>query len=72
MFDKTGTLTHGKPVVTKTNIYVAPEFCSLRKFLAIIGTAESGSEYPIGLAITKYVKKVSLLFLYPEIVSSCI
>lgn len=58
VFDKTGTLTHGKPVVTKTNIYVPNNVCSVRKFLAIIGTAESGSEHPIGLAITNYTKKM--------------
>jgi len=58
VFDKTGTLTHGKPVVTKTNIYVPNNVCSVRKFLAIIGTAESGSEHPIGLAITNYTNKM--------------
>ena len=54
IFDKTGTLTHGKPVVTKTHIYVPESVCTLQKFLAIIGTAESGSEHPIGRAITEH------------------
>ena len=63
MFDKTGTLTHGKPVVTKTNIYTSHHVCSMRKFLAIVGTAESGSEHPIGTAITGYAKEVSLVLI---------
>ena len=58
VFDKTGTLTHGKPVVTKTSIFVPREVCSLNKFLAIVGTAESGSEHPIGVAICDYAKQV--------------
>lgn len=56
VFDKTGTVTHGKPVVTKAHLYVPKEVCTFRKFLAIAGTAESGSEHPIGNAITSYAK----------------
>ena len=58
IFDKTGTLTHGKPVVTKTHVYVPNSVCSLRKFFAIVGTAEMGSEHPIGNAITKHVQGI--------------
>lgn len=38
------------------------------KLLAIIGTAENNSEHPLGAAITKYCKQVSLLFLYLQTV----
>lgn len=56
VFDKTGTLTHGKPVVTKVQLYVSRSVCSVKKFLGIVGTAESGSEHPIGYAITIHAK----------------
>lgn len=58
VFDKTGTLTHGKPVVTKTRIYVPMNTCSEEKYLALVGTAESASEHPIGNAITQHAKEV--------------
>ncbi|XP_065670106.1 copper-transporting ATPase 2 isoform X2 [Hydra vulgaris] len=58
VFDKTGTLTYGKPTVTKTFVFVSPKHCSLKLFLAIIGTAESGSEHPIGKAIASFSKEV--------------
>uniref|UniRef100_A0A7M5WWP0 Uncharacterized protein n=1 Tax=Clytia hemisphaerica TaxID=252671 RepID=A0A7M5WWP0_9CNID len=58
IFDKTGTLTHGKPVVTKVHLYVKKEACDINRFLALVGTSESGSEHPIGLAITNYTKEM--------------
>lgn len=62
VFDKTGTLTHGKPVVTKAQIYGKNKQnwagVNFNKFLALVGAAESGSEHPIGMAITNYTKEV--------------
>eukprot|EP00794_Sanderia_malayensis_P006913 gene6913-7690_t len=58
VFDKTGTITHGKAVVTQTKLFVESTVCSLRPFLAIVGSAESSSEHPIGVAITQYAKKI--------------
>ena len=57
MFDKTGTITHGKPTVTKTNLFVPTDICTVRLFLAVAGTAESSSEHPIGVAICNHAKE---------------
>ena len=61
IFDKTGTLTHGKPDVTKILLFVAESVCPHPLFLAIVGLAESNSEHPLGVAVTKYAKRVSLV-----------
>lgn len=58
VFDKTGTLTHGRPSVMKTALFVEPEVCTLRMFLAVSGTAEANSEHPIASAITSYAKEI--------------
>ena len=58
VFDKTGTITHGKPVVTQTKLFIPSDVCSLQAFLSIVGTAESSSEHPIGLAISQNAKEV--------------
>lgn len=62
MFDKTGTITHGTPVVNQVKVLVESNKISRSKILAIVGTAESNSEHPLGTAITKYCKQV-LFFL---------
>lgn len=59
VFDKTGTITNGVPVVTRIALFVENNICSLSKMLALVGTAEANSEHPIGVAITKFVRKVS-------------
>ncbi|CAN8006468.1 unnamed protein product, partial [Ixodes hexagonus] len=59
VFDKTGTITNGVPVVTRIALFVETNICSLSKMLALVGTAEANSEHPIGVAITKFVRKVS-------------
>merc|ERR1719215_714291 len=50
VFDKTGTITHGVPMVS--NIFILKELNSnlaksFATLLALIGTAESGSEHPL-------------------------
>ncbi|KAM8896197.1 copper-transporting ATPase 1 isoform 1-T1 [Lycaon pictus] len=57
VFDKTGTITHGTPVVNQVKILVESNRISRNKILAIVGTAESNSEHPLGAAITKYCKQ---------------
>ncbi|XP_070553751.1 copper-transporting ATPase 2-like isoform X2 [Ptychodera flava] len=57
IFDKTGTVTQGTPKVVETQPFVNSNVCTLRKLLAIVGTAESSSEHPIGIAITKHAKQ---------------
>ncbi|XP_008582520.1 PREDICTED: copper-transporting ATPase 1 isoform X2 [Galeopterus variegatus] len=57
VFDKTGTITHGTPVVNQVKVLVESNRISRKKILAIVGTAESNSEHPLGAAITKYCKQ---------------
>uniref|UniRef100_A0A8B9GD91 Copper-transporting ATPase 1 n=1 Tax=Amazona collaria TaxID=241587 RepID=A0A8B9GD91_9PSIT len=57
VFDKTGTITHGTPEVTQVKFLVEGNQLPRNKMLAIVGTAESNSEHPLGTAITKYCKK---------------
>ena len=58
VFDKTGTLTIGKPKVTGCRMFVDESVCSTKLALAAAGTAEQGSEHPLGVAVVKYVKEV--------------
>lgn len=58
MFDKTGTITHGVPRVMRFLLLVDMATLSLRKVLAVVGTAEASSEHPLGVAVTKYCKEV--------------
>jgi len=57
VFDKTGTITQGKPTVVETRLF-SPNDSSwtLKRMLAIAGTAESGSEHPLGKAVLGYCK----------------
>jgi cation transport ATPase len=64
VFDKTGTITHGTPVVSQVKVLVESNRMSRNKILAIVGTAESNSEHPLGAAVTKYCKQVPFSFLY--------
>ncbi|XP_050998327.1 copper-transporting ATPase 1 isoform X2 [Acomys russatus] len=57
VFDKTGTITHGTPVVNQVKVLVESNKISRSKILAIVGTAESNSEHPLGTAVTKYCKQ---------------
>ncbi|XP_059534575.1 copper-transporting ATPase 1 isoform X1 [Myotis daubentonii] len=68
VFDKTGTITHGTPVVSQIKVLVESNRISRNKILAIVGTAESHSEHPLGAAITKYCKQE----LDTEVLGTCI
>ncbi|XP_009995454.1 PREDICTED: copper-transporting ATPase 1 [Chaetura pelagica] len=57
VFDKTGTITHGTPEVMQVKFLVEGNQLPHNKMLAIVGTAESNSEHPLGVAITKYCKR---------------
>ncbi|GAB1303056.1 Copper-transporting ATPase 1 [Apodemus speciosus] len=57
VFDKTGTITHGTPVVNQVKVLVESNKIPRSKLLAIVGTAESNSEHPLGAAVTKYCKQ---------------
>lgn len=61
VFDKTGTITYGAPKVIQLKIVVEGNKMPRSRLLAIVGTAENNSEHPLGAAITKYCKQVSLL-----------
>lgn len=61
VFDKTGTITYGAPKVIQVKIVVEGNKMPRSRLLAIVGTAENNSEHPLGAAITKYCKQVSLL-----------
>lgn len=54
MFDKTGTITKGLLEVTK--IWIQGDVLSPTISLSAIGCAETNSEHPIAMAITKYVR----------------
>jgi Cu+-exporting ATPase len=54
IFDKTGTLTHGKPSVT--NLIMINSGYSKEDALLLAGSAEKGSEHPLGQAIVSYAK----------------
>lgn len=59
VFDKTGTITEGKPVVT--DIITTKEYKE-DEILIIAGSAEKGSEHPLGEAIVKGAKERGLEF----------
>ncbi|XP_075691825.1 copper-transporting ATPase 1 [Rhinoderma darwinii] len=67
VFDKTGTITHGSPVVMQVKLLVESDRMPTNKLLAIVGTAESNSEHPLGAAVTKHCKEV----LNTEILGTC-
>ncbi len=56
-FDKTGTVTKGKPEVT--DVVVARDG-SERELLRLAGSAERGSEHPLGKAIVEYAEALGV------------
>ncbi|XP_069842350.1 copper-transporting ATPase 1 isoform X2 [Dendropsophus ebraccatus] len=67
VFDKTGTITHGSPIVMQVKLLVESNRMPSNKLLAIVGTAESNSEHPLGAAVTKHCKEV----LNTDILGTC-
>ncbi len=63
VFDKTGTITEGKPEVTDILPVgdVTPE-----RLLQLAGSAEKGSEHPLGAAIVRGAEKEKLEFIKGE------
>ncbi len=60
IFDKTGTLTYGKPTIT--DLVVIDQQVSEKDLLFYVGSAEKGSEHPLGKAIASYaLEKVGSL-----------
>lgn len=59
VFDKTGTITEGKPKVTDV---IAVEGYSEDELLELAGSAEKGSEHPLGEAIVKGAEEKGLEF----------
>ncbi|GLD93220.1 hypothetical protein PINS_up001812 [Pythium insidiosum] len=58
LFDKTGTLTLGQPVVT--DMVVLDKDLSSKELIHLAGSAELGSEHPLGKAIIDYAKFISI------------
>lgn len=57
VFDKTGTITEGRPNVVDIRLFAEHDrYWTLRRTLAIVGTAETASEHPLGLAIRAFYK----------------
>ena len=75
IFDKTGTLTYGKPQVIQFKLLEAltssiTDYTQvLQRALAVIGSAESGSEHPLGQAIVDYAKQVRLAEIMRRIIA---
>ncbi|XP_072170821.1 copper-transporting ATPase 1-like [Diadema setosum] len=59
VFDKTGTITQGAPSVTDVSAFQAKsQTYSTDRLLALAGSAEMGSEHPVGVAIATKAKEV--------------
>jgi Cu+-exporting ATPase len=58
VFDKTGTVTEGRPRVIKVLHFMSTAALPVRKLVAILGSAESNSEHPLGAAIVAFAKQV--------------
>lgn len=72
MFDKTGTITCGVPKVMRVLLLGDTAVLSLKKVLAVVGTAEASSEHPLGVAVTKYCKEVLRLTVSLQIYICCV
>lgn len=55
MFDKTGTLTEGRMSVSASDI---AQGMTSRKWWALVGAAEQGSEHPIARALAEHAREV--------------
>uniref|UniRef100_UPI00358FDC4C copper-transporting ATPase 2 isoform X2 n=1 Tax=Myxine glutinosa TaxID=7769 RepID=UPI00358FDC4C len=57
VFDKTGTITEGSPRITDLKQLSGETHIPRELFLAAVGTAESASEHPLGVAVVKYCRE---------------
>ncbi|KAI1723796.1 e1-E2 ATPase domain-containing protein [Ditylenchus destructor] len=57
VFDKTGTVTEGHPRVIKMFCTLPASRLTLKRICAILGSAESSSEHPLGNAIVSFAKE---------------
>ena len=64
IFDKTGTLTEGNPKVT--NVIVAMEGTKEDEILALVASAEKGSEHPLGQAIIESAEEKGIELYEPK------
>nr|CCA15286.1 heavy metal ATPase putative [Albugo laibachii Nc14] len=64
LFDKTGTLTAGQPIVT--DFVVSSKEYAAEKLICLAGSAELGSEHPLGKAIIDYSRFISTKLEQPE------
>ena len=64
VLDKTGTVTRGEPIVT--DIVLSPNWTEGRdRLLTLAGSAERGSEHPLGTAVVKAAKEAGFTLLDP-------
>ncbi|MFQ5933488.1 MAG: heavy metal translocating P-type ATPase [Dehalococcoidia bacterium] len=63
IFDKTGTLTRGQPSLTDV---IPGEGFTEEQVLALVGSAERGSEHPLGQAITRGAQERGLVLEEPR------
>ncbi len=63
IFDKTGTLTKGRPEVTDV---VAVQGFEVNQVVRLAASVEQGSEHPLGQAVVKYARGLSISLMNPE------
>ena len=70
VFDKTGTITEGRPRVIKMFCALPNSKLSLKRMCAVLGSAESSSEHPLGNAIVSFAKEVGFcLYFFVNLIS---
>jgi Cu+-exporting ATPase len=65
VLDKTGTITLGKPFVVDL-VVLSPKVKSKEELLTLTGSAEKGSEHPLGRAIVAEAEKQGILLRNPQ------
>jgi Cu+-exporting ATPase len=62
LFDKTGTLTKGEPTVTD----IVPLDSDEKQLLYLAGSAEKGSEHPLGEAVVRRAEELNVKIVEPK------